>query len=453
MPECNFSNEQNYEETQRAIEAAIHMEDDVKNRCNKEIYLENAASFSIDSNLNIFGYVILAMSKFSDQLHLEPSPEGLTIKAVNSSKSVFASILLTNEFFSKCDTSIIDPNRYNVCRVSIKSILAVFRPSFQPSQRNATGNKLSCAIQVDPSFDYIVIHMCFIHDVSKCCVIPLRECVDTFDHIFTDTSRLSNCFKLEAKVLLDILNMIGSDADVIKLVAEPDVFTVERYLNAEQDRNTRRKTVANIEPTEFQLYTLKRPTRVAIPVKEFKGVLQFADVTGMAVFLYFDQAEKPLIAVLEKNVEIVAEFVLATYDCNSMIQFGEQDLGEDIQLRENFSIQNRSVQRSPMLDENAHVDIPTFHGALSEPVAESTPIQEDIRRPSKSVPALKSVKRRLMERNDLISEDDWRSQPAMEFVDERLGVFALDTESPDTSALFANVDVMCVESDNDEEMN
>lgn len=95
--------------------------------------------------------------------------------------------------------------------------------------------------------------------------------------------------------------MIGSDADVvcfilhnqnicryifqIKLVAEPDVFTVERYLNAEQDRNTRRKTVANIEPTEFQLYTLKRPTRVAIPVKEFKGVLQFADVTGMAVFL------------------------------------------------------------------------------------------------------------------------------------------------------------------------
>lgn len=41
----------------------------------------------------------------------------------------------------------------------------------------------------------------------------------------------------------------------------------------------------------------------------------------------------------------------------------------------------------------------------------------------------------------------------MEFVDERLGVFALDTESPDTSALFANVDVMCVESDNDEEMN
>lgn len=66
------------------------------------------------------------ISHFSDQLHIEPSIDSLSIKAINSSKSAFASINFTRHFFSEIDFSKLNTNESNLCRISMRSALAIF---------------------------------------------------------------------------------------------------------------------------------------------------------------------------------------------------------------------------------------------------------------------------------------------------------------------------------------
>lgn len=69
---------------------------------------------------------IQTISRFSDQLHLEPSADGLSLKALNSSKSAFASIKFTRQFFSELDVSKLSSDVSNLCRISMRSALAIF---------------------------------------------------------------------------------------------------------------------------------------------------------------------------------------------------------------------------------------------------------------------------------------------------------------------------------------
>lgn len=74
-----------------------------------------------------------------------------------------------------------------------------------------------------------------------------------------------------------------------------------------------RKTEAIIDLGCFERFHLQCPSEVAVNVKEFKAVLNFADFCGMSVNLHFDQPGKPLIVAVEENIDFCAEFVLATF--------------------------------------------------------------------------------------------------------------------------------------------
>lgn len=58
---------------------------------------------------------------------MEPTHEGLVLRAFNSSKSACATMAFYDSFFTEFDTSNIDPEQYNLCRISMKSALSIFK--------------------------------------------------------------------------------------------------------------------------------------------------------------------------------------------------------------------------------------------------------------------------------------------------------------------------------------
>jgi len=273
----------------------------------------------------------------------------LWLKSINSTQSAYASMFLTKEFFTETDTHILHKDDYNLCRISMKSALAVLRPSpFQ--QRNVVNNKLSCIIQINPRADYMILKIGQVYNIAKCYVVSLRDCTDTYRNLFTDKSKLANRIKLQARILLDVLTLIGGENDVLKLVAAPNHFTVERFIALEQDRSVKRKTAAMIDPGTFNLYDIKHPTEVAIKVKELRAVLQFADGCGKIVSLHFQQPERPVIVSFRDDVEFVAEFVLATFDCVTTATLGDREVDVNLINRGTQPLSQQQDRRHGVFD-------------------------------------------------------------------------------------------------------
>lgn len=74
----------------------------------------------------------------------------------------------------------------------------------------------------------------------------------------------------------------------------------------------RRKTEVTIPIDHFELYHIHVNTRIVINLREFRSILHFADACGMAVTLHFDRPGRPMIVVVEDNLDFNAEFTLGT---------------------------------------------------------------------------------------------------------------------------------------------
>ena len=85
---------------------------------------------------SVFSKAISALSRLAEDLFLEPSEEGvrsflfsstiqfvsfqLLIKTFNRSRSAYGKFTFQKDFFINTDTSKLDPNTRNQCRVSMR---------------------------------------------------------------------------------------------------------------------------------------------------------------------------------------------------------------------------------------------------------------------------------------------------------------------------------------------
>ncbi|CAK5082352.1 unnamed protein product [Meloidogyne enterolobii] len=96
----------------------------------QDIHLENAFVYAIDTNLKVFAEAINVLSKISDQILLQPLADSLILTAYNSTKSAFAKIVLSSNFFSRFETPSNNEQNLNgevYCRISTRSALHIFK--------------------------------------------------------------------------------------------------------------------------------------------------------------------------------------------------------------------------------------------------------------------------------------------------------------------------------------
>ncbi|KAL7078972.1 hypothetical protein ACQ4LE_001048 [Meloidogyne hapla] len=276
----------------------------------QEIHLENAFVYTIDTNLKVFAEAINVLSKISDQILLQPLSDSLILIAYNSTKSAFAKITLSPNFFSRFETPNNNLNGEVYCRISTRSALHIFKdigtknvnlPSFE-----------TCQLELDPSADFAIIHMEQENtQIRKVYVLPMREHTTICDNVFTEKQRLKNKLATQAKVLLNLF--AGFDCKEVRLVASSTQFTAHRYI-VREDLSRVRKTDVTIPVEHFELFHIHLNTRIVISLRELRSILHFGNICGFTLNLHFDRPGRPMIVSIDENMDLIAEFVLATMD-------------------------------------------------------------------------------------------------------------------------------------------
>lgn len=81
-------------------------------------------------NARVLAKAIQSLSRIGDELFLEAIPSGgLSVVTINSSKSAYASFVFSNSFFINFirNDAGVDAGDGNKCRISMKSVLSVFK--------------------------------------------------------------------------------------------------------------------------------------------------------------------------------------------------------------------------------------------------------------------------------------------------------------------------------------
>ncbi|KHN71990.1 Cell cycle checkpoint control protein RAD9A [Toxocara canis] len=248
--------------------------------------VSGGACFTMHGNFRVFARAIMALNRVGEELYLEPNEEGLALRALNSSKSAYATFLFSSTFFVSCDLTRIKNDDYNLCRISMKCALSAFR-----SAKSMDKAVLSCRMFINPRADSMLVQLT--HTYGKC---------------FIWQTTLSNLFA-----------QIHHDADEVMLCANGDSFLLRNFTSRELEPDKMMKTEAKVALTEFNRYSVPRATEVSVNLKEFKAFVNFAETYQAPVSIYFEQPGSPMVIALESDVNFTAELVVATIDLDNSI--------------------------------------------------------------------------------------------------------------------------------------
>ncbi|NWW69220.1 RAD9A protein, partial [Ifrita kowaldi] len=137
------------------------------------------------------------LSRIGDELYLEPTESGLSLRAVNSSRSAFASFLFAPLFFQLYEPGSAGPDTELFrCKVHMKSFLGVFRSL--PSLEKSVGK---CLILLKPRASRLVLQLHCKYGVTKTHNLAFQEC-ERLQAVF-DTQHCASRLCAPARVLAE----------------------------------------------------------------------------------------------------------------------------------------------------------------------------------------------------------------------------------------------------------
>ncbi|VDM47930.1 unnamed protein product [Toxocara canis] len=277
--------------------------------------VSGGACFTMHGNFRVFARAIMALNRVGEELYLEPNEEGLALRALNSSKSAYATFLFSSTFFVSCDLTRIKNDDYNLCRISMKCALSAFR-----SAKSMDKAVLSCRMFINPRADSMLVQLTHTYGkyVLKSHEIPFLDCSTAFRNIINKAD-LTDCIVAPSFTLSNLFAQIHHDADEVMLCANGDSFLLRNFTSRELEPDKMMKTEAKVALTEFNRYSVPRATEVSVNLKEFKALVNFAETYQAPVSIYFEQPGSPMVIALESDVNFTAELVVATIDLDNSI--------------------------------------------------------------------------------------------------------------------------------------
>ncbi|NXY84423.1 RAD9A protein, partial [Alcedo cyanopectus] len=270
------------------------------------------------------------LSRVGDELYLEPTESGLSLRAVNSSRSAFASFLFAPLFFQLYQPGT-SPQSFR-CKVLMKSFLGVFRSL--PSLDRSVGK---CLILLQPRANRLVLQLHCKHGVTKTHNLAFQDC-EQLQAVY-DTQSCANTLCAPARVLAEaVLHFPQTVAEVTLGTGPGDKISFRSYTEDEAGEpragwvrgapsptlgvppnppppppEPRKSMVTELllAEDEFQTVAVTPGSRITFCLREFRGLLSFAETSNLPLTIHYDAPGRPVIFALDDTV-LEVHLVLAT---------------------------------------------------------------------------------------------------------------------------------------------
>lgn len=303
------------------------------------------------SNVKVLGKAVHSLSRIGDELYLEPLDDGLTLRTVNSSRSAYACFLFAPLFFQQYQaaTGGQDPQR---CKILMKSFLSIFRSLVMLEK---TVEK--CCISLNDRSSCLVVQLHCKYGVRKTHNLSFQDC-ESLQAVFNPAS-CPHVLRAPARILGEaVLPFPPALAEVTLGIGHGRRVILRSYQEEEAD-STVKAMVTEMSIGEEDFQQLQAPEGVAITfcLKEFRGLLSFAESANLPLSIHFDAPGRPAIFTIEDSL-LDGHFVLATL---LELDPHSQDLGSS-ELHQ--PVRRLQAHSTPHQDDFASDDIDSYMIAM-----------------------------------------------------------------------------------------
>ncbi|XP_051682586.2 cell cycle checkpoint control protein RAD9A isoform X2 [Oryctolagus cuniculus] len=256
-------------------------------------------------NCAVLGKAVHSLSRIGDELYLEPMEEGLSLRTVNSSRSAYACFLFAPLFFQQYQAATPGQDPLH-CKILMKSFLSVFRSLAMLEKTVET-----CCISLSGRSSRLVVQLHCRYGVRKTHNLAFQDC-ESLQAVFDPAS----CpYKLcaPARVLGEaVLPFPLALAEVTLGVGAGRRVILRSYQEDEADSSLKAMvTEMSLGEDDFQQLRVREGVAVTFCLKEFRGLLSFAESANLSLSVHFDTPGRPAIFTVEDST-LDGHFVLAT---------------------------------------------------------------------------------------------------------------------------------------------
>ncbi|XP_028916305.1 cell cycle checkpoint control protein RAD9A isoform X1 [Ornithorhynchus anatinus] len=255
-------------------------------------------------NVKVLGKAIHSLSRVGDELYFEPLEDGLSLRTVNSSRSAYACFLFAPLFFQHFEAGA--PGALPLrCKVLMKSLLSVFRslPALEKTVER-------CCVSLRPQRSCLVIQLHCKYGMTRTHNLSLQEC-ESLQAVF-DPARCPHLLRAPARVLVDAILPFPLTLAEVTLGVSRGRRVVFRSFVEEADPTKAMVTEMSLGQDDFQqLQVQEDSTAITFCLKEFRGLLSFAESSNLPLNIHFDAPGRPAIFTFEDSL-LEGHFVLAT---------------------------------------------------------------------------------------------------------------------------------------------
>nr|XP_028595604.1 cell cycle checkpoint control protein RAD9A [Podarcis muralis]XP_028595613.1 cell cycle checkpoint control protein RAD9A [Podarcis muralis]XP_028595622.1 cell cycle checkpoint control protein RAD9A [Podarcis muralis] len=259
-------------------------------------------------NVKALGKAVHSLSRVGDEIYIEPLQEGLSLRTVNASRSAYACFLFAPLFFQLYQPgeseSDLDAGGFR-CKVLMKSFLAIFRslPSLEKTVEK-------CLISLSSHHSRFRVKLYCKYGVIKTHDLSFQDC-ESLQAVF-DTGQCAHALHAPPRLLVDaVVHFPLTQAEVTLGASPSGKVTLRSYLEEETEPSRMMVTELCLSEDEFQAFHVKEETQVTFCLKEFRGLLSFAESSNLPLNIHFDIPGRPAIFTLEDPV-LNVHLVLAT---------------------------------------------------------------------------------------------------------------------------------------------
>ncbi|XP_074504841.1 cell cycle checkpoint control protein RAD9A [Sebastes fasciatus] len=252
-------------------------------------------------NVKVLAKAIHSLSRIGDELYVEPQEDGLALRSVNSSRSAYACFLFAPLFFSRYT---IPSGHAFRCKMAIKSVQAVFR-SLATMEKTVE----KCHIELDEQKNRLTFTLHCKHGLMKTHNLSFQDS-ESLQAVF-DKDSYANVFRSHPRLLVDTVVLFPPSLEEVTVSVSDERMWFRNHVEEEADQSKAMLTELCLASDEFDHFAVQAHNSVTFCLKELRGLLVFAESTGLPISMYFDEPGSPVVLSVTDSV-LEGNFVLAT---------------------------------------------------------------------------------------------------------------------------------------------